>query len=228
MYRSPFYSTCRLTGGFPYYDSDGLKQNSHRSHTGQDYVAADKSKEENWQLYAIDDGEVTGVSSSGDYGNHITYSTSDGKSVLYAHLKSRPIFKVGAKLLKGEYIGTAGSTGNSTGRHLHIEIQNSPKWKYGQNLLKPSDYIDFNDHSKNEDPGDDFNMPKTWTNGSTKEHVYQTTTDCKAKKRSIGSLAPHESCDCYGIVDGVYLVSYKVNGTDAKKCGYVLYSGGVK
>ena len=70
---------------------------------------------------------------------------------------------------------------------------------------------------------------KTWTNGSTVEKVYQTTTACKAQgKDSIGMLKAREVCDCYGIVDNCYMVCYKVDGTAAKKVGFVKYSGGVK
>ena len=43
----------------------------------------------------------------------------------------------------GQKVGVMGNTGNSYGAHLHIEVQNSAVWGYNKNLLKPSDYIDF-------------------------------------------------------------------------------------
>lgn len=69
---------------------------------------------------------------------------------------------------------------------------------------------------------------KTYKNGSTKEYVYETVADCKAQKsaKSIGYLNPKESCNCYGIIDGMYLVVYTAGST--KKTGFVKYSGGVK
>lgn len=76
-------------------------------------------------------------------------------------------------------------------------------------------------------PKGDFDV-KTWKNGSTPELVYQTTTDCKNGKNKIGSLDPKEVCECYGIIDGCYLVAYTVTGTNAKKCGFVAYAGGIK
>lgn len=63
---------------------------------------------------------------------------------------------------------------------------------------------------------------KTYKNGSTKEKVYADT----AKKTKIGSLDSNEKCTCLAKVDGMYLVSYKVNGTSNYKCGFVTYSGG--
>lgn len=63
---------------------------------------------------------------------------------------------------------------------------------------------------------------KTYKNGSTSETIYADT----AKKTTIGSLDPKESCQCLGKVDGMYLVCYKVNGTSNYKCGFAAYSGG--
>lgn len=65
---------------------------------------------------------------------------------------------------------------------------------------------------------------KTYKNGSTTETIYADT----AKKTTVGSLDTYESCQCLGKVDGMYLVCYKVNGTSNYKCGFAVYSGGVK
>ena len=71
---------------------------------------------------------------------------------------------------------------------------------------------------------EDFEMAKTYKNGSTSEPVYADTT----LTLKTGSLDPYETCDCFAIVDGRYLVKYKVNGKNAFKTGFVKYSGGVK
>ena len=227
VYNSPFTCDVRLTGGFPYYDSEGLVGNSHKPHTGQDYVPMDKSKEENWKLYSVANGTVVKNSGSGAYGNHIIILTQEGQVVLYAHMKTKSLLKVGASVRMGEFIGVAGSSGNVTGRHLHIEVQNSKTWEYNKNLVKPSDYIDFKAYAKPSEE-EDFDVPKIWKNGSTVERVYATTTDCKAKVRSIGPLNPRETADCYAKVDGVYLLVYDVTNTKAKKTGFVEYHGGIK
>lgn len=69
----------------------------------------------------------------------------------------------------------------------------------------------------------DFEM-KRYVNGSTKELVYKDT-NCT---QNIGYLFPHEECECYGIIDNVALIVYKVNGSNNKKTGFVKWLGGVK
>ena len=229
IYNSPFSCGVRCTGGYPYYDSPPApKGNSHNPHKGEDYVPTDKSKEENWKLYSVANGTVILNSGSGAYGNHIVISTDEGQVVLFAHMKNKSLLKVGARVRANEFVGVAGSSGNVTGRHLHIEVHDSKTWKYGEKLLKPSDYVDFQDYAKPGEEEEDFDMPKVWKNGSTIEKVYQTTTDCKTKGKHIGSLNPRETANCYAIIDGCYLLSYDVTGTSAKKVGFVSYNGGIK
>lgn len=231
--KSPFRCKVRCTAGYPKYPSG-------KPHGGEDYVPKDKEVESNWTLYSTCDGTVY-VSKKqsgsfpggyGAYGNYLVIQATNGYWVLMAHMKNKPIVKVGERVCVGEEVGVAGATGNVSGRHLHIEVSdmrgvkyNSATWydEFCKHRVKPSDYIDFNDY----DPSGGFDV-KTWKNGSTKELVYQTTADCKARKNPIGSLAPRETADCYGIVDGFYLLSYKLDGSTAQKCGYVVYSGGVK
>ena len=69
-----------------------------------------------------------------------------------------------------------------------------------------------------------FEVAKTYKNGSTPENVYADTS----LTTKIGSLDARETCECLAIVNGRYLVKYKVNGTSNYKCGFVKYSGGVK
>lgn len=71
---------------------------------------------------------------------------------------------------------------------------------------------------------EEFEVAKTYKNGSTSEPVYADTS----LKTKTGSLDPWEKCECLGIVNGRYLVKYKVNGTTNFKCGFVKYNGGIK
>lgn len=71
---------------------------------------------------------------------------------------------------------------------------------------------------------EEFNMAKTYKNGSTIENVYADTN----LTNKIGSLNKWEECECLDIVNGRYLVKYKVDGTSNYKCGFVAYNGGVK
>lgn len=65
---------------------------------------------------------------------------------------------------------------------------------------------------------------RNYKNGSTVETVYTDT----AKKAKAGSLDVNEACLCPTKTDGMYLVIYKVNGTNAYKCGFTVYDGGVE
>lgn len=209
IYRSPFKGKSRQTKAFKKEGSWKLGY-----HTGVDRVCdTDRT------LVAICDGVVTRTSGCGkSYGNHIVYRTDDGKCVLYAHMKSKPDLPVGTKIKAGQKLGTMGSTGNSSGAHLHVEIQDNATWGYGKSLLNPNDFIDWNNYNN------DFTA-YVWKNGSTTEKVYQTVVDCKAKKNSIGSLLPRETASCVAVIDGCYLLTYSAK--DTVKCGFVAYPGGV-
>ena len=236
MYKSPFQCPVRCTGGYPRYcDPPGPSTASKTEHHGEDYVPTDKSVEANWYLYSPIEGSVIRSDNTDDYGNCVVVAGDDGYWVLLAHLKVREV-KVGQRVLVGQRVGAAGWTGNvkpsgAAGRHLHIEVMDMrgypAKWcgykEHLKHLVKPSDYVDFDDYK----PGGGFTVV-TWKNGSTRELVYQTTAACiKQGTDNIGSLAPRETCDCYGKVNGCYLVVYTVNGTNTKKTGFVKYSGGV-
>lgn len=71
---------------------------------------------------------------------------------------------------------------------------------------------------------EDFEMAKVYQNGSTIENVY---ADTKLTIK-IGSLNRYEKCDCIGIVDGRYIVKYKVDNQNNYKVGFVKYNGGIK
>ncbi len=212
IYRSPFNAKSRQTTAFKKEGSWKLGY-----HTGIDRVCdTDRT------LVAIADGVVTRTSGCGQsYGNHIVYRTADGRCVLYAHMRDKTRIPVGTKIKVGQKLGTMGNTGNSYGAHLHIEIQDSTSWGYGKKLLDPNDYINWADYSAKES---DY-MAKPWKNSNTKEPVYQTTADCKAKKNSIGSLYAKEAAECVAEVDGCYLLTY--NAGDTTKAGFVAYAGGV-
>lgn len=72
-------------------------------------------------IYAYKDGEVILACYSGGYGNMILVQHEDGTETRYAHLSSI-LVSVGEYVYGGEKIGLMGSTGNSTGNHLHFEM----------------------------------------------------------------------------------------------------------
>ena len=72
-------------------------------------------------VYAIADGYVTRASWYGGYGNCIQYAVGNGYSVLYGHLSGYNC-KAGQYVTKGSVLGYIGSTGASTGPHLHFTV----------------------------------------------------------------------------------------------------------
>ena len=68
------------------------------------------------------DGTVIFSARSGSYGNLIKISHDNGVETWYGHC-SKLYATVGQKVEAGDIIGAVGSTGNSTGPHLHLEIR---------------------------------------------------------------------------------------------------------
>ncbi|HSP08764.1 MAG TPA: peptidoglycan DD-metalloendopeptidase family protein [Candidatus Dormibacteraeota bacterium] len=93
-------------GGFPHF------------HTGMDLVEPFGSP-----IFAADDGVVALVgSSTSGYGNYVVIAHTGGLDTLYGHL-SAALVKVGQTVSQGQTVGLEGSTGNSTGAHLHFELR---------------------------------------------------------------------------------------------------------
>ena len=85
-------------------------------HQGID-IATDKGQ----PVYATADGTVTSAERAGAYGNRIVLTHDFGLSTRYGHL-SRFSVTAGQRVTRGDIIGYVGSTGRSTGAHLHYEI----------------------------------------------------------------------------------------------------------
>lgn len=66
-------------------------------------------------------GTVTTAAYNESYGNYVIIQDSRGYELRYAHLQSIHVSN-GSTVTKGDVIGLAGSTGNSTGSHLHVEV----------------------------------------------------------------------------------------------------------
>jgi murein DD-endopeptidase MepM/ murein hydrolase activator NlpD len=89
----------------------------NRMHSGID-VAAPRGT----PIVAANAGEVITRTYSSGYGNYIVIDHGGGQASLYAHMSSFAGNSVGSRVAKGEVIGYVGSTGVSTGNHLHFEI----------------------------------------------------------------------------------------------------------
>lgn len=87
-----------------------------RTHTGVDITAPKGTP-----VYATADGTVTSESPGGGYGLTIVINHGYTYKTLYAHLSKKAV-KPGQKVKRGQVIGYVGSTGMSTGAHLHYEV----------------------------------------------------------------------------------------------------------
>jgi murein DD-endopeptidase MepM/ murein hydrolase activator NlpD len=85
-------------------------------HQGID-IATDKGN----PIYATADGTVESAAPAGQYGNLIVLAHDFGLSTRYGHLSKFSV-SVGQRVARGDVIGFVGSTGRSTGAHLHYEI----------------------------------------------------------------------------------------------------------
>ncbi len=100
-------------------------------HTGLDLDARS-----GWDIFASDGGTVTTAAWGwgGGYGNHIIIDHGNGYQTLYGHLSALDV-SAGQYVSPGQRIGTMGSTGWSTGPHLHFEI------RYNGSFLNPLSYL---------------------------------------------------------------------------------------
>lgn len=103
----------------------------HGHHKGID-IAADLRA----PIHTVDDGVVTKSYYSGSYGHVVFIKHENNLETVYAHLNKRNV-KEGQVVKQGEIIGEMGSTGDSSGVHLHFEIHKE-KWTYEKkNAVNP-------------------------------------------------------------------------------------------
>ncbi|MFF6778925.1 M23 family metallopeptidase [Streptomyces sp. NPDC012637] len=105
---------------------------SSGSHSGIDFHAAYGTK-----VVSVGSGTVVEAGWGGAYGNNIVIRMNDGTYTQYGHLSAITV-RVGQKVTPGEQIGVSGSSGNSTGPHLHFEARTGAD--YGSDI-NPISYL---------------------------------------------------------------------------------------
>lgn len=101
-------------------------------------------------VQAAKDGKVVFADNGGGYGNLVVIQHGDGTFTKYAH-QSQLNVQVGQEVKAGEVIGKSGSTGNSTGPHLHFEVRKGD-WNNGA-VLDPVAYLGGAESVAAADPG---------------------------------------------------------------------------
>ena len=118
----------RITSSFAYRRFHPILK-IYRPHHGTDFGAKSGTP-----LLAVNSGKITYASRMGTYGNVVKIKHAGGYESLYAH-QSRIAVKHGQSVKKGQIIGYVGSTGRSTGAHLHFGLQKNGRWIDPMNVL---------------------------------------------------------------------------------------------
>jgi murein DD-endopeptidase MepM/ murein hydrolase activator NlpD len=127
----------RITSGFGYRKDPITK--GHAIHQGLDFVGSHKAK-----ILSPSNGRVIHAGKLGDYGNIVIIDHGYGITTRYGHLSEVKVSN-NQKVSKGQVIATQGSTGRSTGSHLHYEV------RYKNNPLNPKKFINAGDKIINND-----------------------------------------------------------------------------
>jgi murein DD-endopeptidase MepM/ murein hydrolase activator NlpD len=149
----------------------------YRAHLGIDLAARTGTP-----IYSSGDGTVVFVGTTRGYGNLVKVWHTDGYMTLYAHMnRYMSHLRFGSRVKKGEQIGTVGSTGLSTGPHLHFGLYKDGKAINPENLVT----IEFKEKiSKNEWYG--FKEKRD----RLKEQVETLITDYKSGRILVAKYEP--------------------------------------
>ena len=105
-----------------------------RLHAGADFAAPSGTP-----IYAAGNGVIEAIGRNGGYGNYIRLRHNGTYHTAYAHLKGYARgLKKGTRVRQGQVIGYVGSTGRSTGPHLHYEVHRNRKQINPLTLKLPS------------------------------------------------------------------------------------------
>ena len=138
---SPLACYKRITSSFG--DQESFRTSKHK---GLDLAAPNHTA-----IYSVTSGTVESVhfgckpvgsygNNCGDgYGNYVKIKSPDGNSYIYAHMYTTPLVLAGSPIEAGQMIGVVGSSGSSTGPHLHFEVRNSNNVK-----INPLPYANVN------------------------------------------------------------------------------------
>ncbi len=109
------------SAGFSFPLPSGTWQVSAYYGDGRNHKAVDLRAKSGTSIFAVADGKVVQAGWNGNYGYCVTIEHSNGMRTLYAHARQL-CCNVGDSVSQGEVIALVGTTGQSTGNHLHFEV----------------------------------------------------------------------------------------------------------
>ena len=119
---------------FTYTSTYGVRYDPFTGNTAM-HAGLDMAGAQGEPIYAAADGTVVSGGRSGAYGNCIDIDHGKGLATRYGHL-SAILVQAGAHIRQGQLIGRMGSTGRSTGTHLHFEV------RIDGHAVNPRPYLD--------------------------------------------------------------------------------------
>jgi len=161
----------------------------YRAHLGVDYAANTGTP-----IYAAADGRVTFKGNKGGYGKTMIIDHGNGFKTLYAHMKGyRSGVYSGKYVKRGQTIGYVGSTGLSTGPHLHFELQRRG------NRVNPLYAVKIEKDSLTQGEKDEFktllSSYKTKINQTIAQNVTPKKIDILPDSEQTTLIAQHETND---------------------------------
>lgn len=186
------------------------------------------------EILAVHDGTVTTAAYDDSYGNYIVLENDKGYTTKYAHCSSLSV-STGQEVTKGDVIAAVGSTGNSTGPHLHIEFL------YQGDYLNPYFYLGVGQGSAFGN-GFGFTGDVDALDDATFAALIQEAEKYLGMPYVWGGSNPSTGFDCSGFVSyvftnsgvynmgrltaqGIYDISSPVNPADAKPGDIIFFQG---
>lgn len=161
----PNYETYKITSKF------GMRTLKGKTamHNGIDLVARSTNGVSRTDyITAHSAGTVDGVGYDTSAGYWVRIKVSDTVFMSYFHLRENSKLKKGQKVEKGTIIGYMGSTGNSTGAHLHFGIKDNGKWVNPEPYLD-KDYVVVSNKKSNEEIAKEV-LDGKWGNGQERKN----------------------------------------------------------
>ena len=192
-------------------DSEG-KGRTGSKHSGIDiHTSRDDAGETNVPLYATTDGHVTVVKSNHkDCGNYIAWNDAAGYQHRYLHMVDSPKVRVGQDIrggMNGDLIGYIGSTGRSSGPHLHYDITDPTGKK-----INPLTYFNYV-------PAKTATSAGTISGNSTREKIWNFLVSSGLSENAAAGLMGCWQCESSNdpdTIEGYYMFDGKKNSPEVK------------
>lgn len=180
-----------------------LEPRQTHKHAGVDYAA-----DEGTPIIAHIPMKVVKIEyNAGGYGHYVTTQGADGKFYRYAHLPARPRLNVGQNIESGQALAVVGSSGRSSGAHLHFEVLN-------RNTYGATDTLDPIEHMKRFTANSSPQLPR----GQNYSQFYGSGKSTSTERASI----PKEAVPLGG---GLFILKGNVYNKDTlERVGQTRYS----